>query len=215
MTVGILALQGDVREHATAFADIGVDARPVRREADLRGIDGIVLPGGESTTLSLLLDSAGLFGPLAAALGDGLPAFGTCAGLVLLSSSVLDGRPDQRSFGTVDCTVRRNGYGRQRQSFECPLSVPSLAGSPDGAELHAVFIRAPVVEAVGPEVEVLAEVAHPSGGPPRPVLLRQGPVLASTFHPELTGDRRLHRLFSDLVAVAGADRGGGGRSGGG
>ncbi|MGH9093486.1 MAG: pyridoxal 5'-phosphate synthase glutaminase subunit PdxT, partial [Acidimicrobiales bacterium] len=195
MTVGILALQGDVREHAAAFDEVGVATRPVRRPADLAGIVGVVLPGGESTTLSMLLESSGLFEPLAAALAAGLPAFGTCAGLVLLARNVLDGRPDQRSFGVLDCTVRRNGYGRQRFSFESVLHAPSLAGGegspatgPEGgsgpaAGLPAVFIRAPVVVAVGPDVEVLATLGPgPGAGPgaaPHPVACRQGPVLAT------------------------------------
>lgn len=205
MTVGILALQGDVREHAAAFADLGVATCPVRRPADLERLSGIVLPGGESTTLSLLLASSGLYEPLAAALAGGLPAFGTCAGLVLLARSILDGRPDQRCFGRIDCTVRRNGYGRQRFSFESALDATGLGTVlGDGADpLPAVFIRAPVVVAAGPEVEVLATLDPlPGAGPgvgPDPVVCRQGPVLVSAFHPELTGDRRLHRLFAGMA----------------
>jgi 5'-phosphate synthase pdxT subunit len=263
VTVGILALQGDVQEHAAAFAEVGVATRAVRRPADLAGLSGIVLPGGESTTLSMLLESSGLFDPLAAGLAAGLPAFGTCAGLVLLARHVLDGRPDQRSFGVLDCTVRRNGYGRQRFSFESVLRAPALTGGggpgvgagrnwpddgsgsgpgagprsgpdddpgsgpgagpgsrPDddpgsgpGADsvtagLPAVFIRAPVVVAVGPGVEVLATLppapGDESGAAPDPVVCRQGPVLASAFHPELTGDRRLHRLFAAMAGEGGA-----------
>lgn len=204
MTVGILALQGDVREHAAAFADVGVETRPVRRPDDLPGVAALVLPGGESTTLSMLLESAGLYEPIASALGAGLPAFGTCAGLVLLARTVLDGRPDQRSFGVLDCTVRRNGYGPQRYSFETVLQAPALAGDGEGDDLPAVFIRAPVVEEVGPEVEILATLeAGPHGSPaqgPHPVVCRQGPVLACAFHPELTADRRLHRLFARMAA---------------
>jgi 5'-phosphate synthase pdxT subunit len=200
VTIGVLALQGDVREHAAALADLGELARPVRRPSDLDGLAGIVLPGGESTTLSLLLESSSLFEPLATALGSGLPVFGTCAGMILLSSDVLDGRPDQRRFGVIDLTVRRNGYGRQRASFECDLDldVDGVAGDP----FHAVFIRAPAVEAHGPEVDVLAALPadpdHPAGSS-SPVVCRQGAVLVAAFHPELTEDRRLHRLFVDMT----------------
>ena len=206
--IGILALQGDVREHAAVFSELDTPTREVRRPADLEGLAGIVLPGGESTTLSMLLESSGLFAPLATALKAGLPAFGTCAGLVLLSSRVLDGRPDQRSFGVLDTTVRRNGYGRQRFSFEGVLDASGLAaaeGDPDanpGAPLPAVFIRAPVVVETGPEVQVLATLDPGADGAPDPVACRQGSVLATSFHPELTGDRRLHRLF---LAMAGGN----------
>jgi pyridoxal 5'-phosphate synthase pdxT subunit len=200
VTIGVLALQGDVREHAAALADLGELARLVRRPSDLDGLAGIVLPGGESTTLSLLLESSGLFDPLAAALGSGLPVLGTCAGMILLASDVLDGRPDQRRFDSIELTVRRNGYGRQRASFECDLDIDldGVAGEP----FHAVFIRAPVVEACGPDVEVLAVLPVGPGGPagqPSPVICRQGSVLVAAFHPELTEDRRLHRLFVDMT----------------
>jgi 5'-phosphate synthase pdxT subunit len=197
MTIGVLALQGDVREHVAALADLGELARPVRRPADLHDLAGLIIPGGESTTLSLLLESSGLFDPLAGALADGLPVFGTCAGLILLAAEVLDGRPDQRRFGVIDVTVRRNGYGRQVASFECELSVAGV----DDAPVHAVFIRAPVVEAARAGVEVLATLpaAGDAPGDGTPVVCRQGPVLVSAFHPELTGDRRLHRLFVDMT----------------
>ena len=204
MTIGILALQGDVREHAAAFSDLGVATKEVRRPGDLAGLAGIVLPGGESTTLSMLLTSSGLFEPLFAALSAGLPAFGTCAGLVLLSARVLDGRPDQRTFGVLDTTVRRNGYGRQRFSFEGTLDATGLGvAAGDGEPLPAVFIRAPVIVAIGPEVEVLATLSPGADGPADPVATRQGPVLATSFHPELTGDRRLHRLFVDMATRTG------------
>jgi 5'-phosphate synthase pdxT subunit len=195
--VGVLALQGDVREHASTLASLGVSVRLVREPDDLTGLAGIVLPGGESTTLSLLLESSGLFAPLGAALGDGLPAFGTCAGMILLATEVLDGRPDQRRFDVIDLTIRRNGFGRQRASFECDLDVAGLGTDP----VHAVFIRAPVVEGVGPGVEVLATLpSDPTGEVPgQPVLCRQGSVLVSSFHPELTGDRRLHQLFVEIT----------------
>jgi pyridoxal 5'-phosphate synthase pdxT subunit len=197
--VGILALQGDVREHRRALSESGVDPYEVRRPADLAGLDGMVLPGGESTTMSMLLDSAGLAEPLGKELDRGLPVFGTCAGMILLASDVLDGRPDQRTYGMIDLTVRRNGYGRQTRSFEYDLDVPSLPG---GA-LHAVFIRAPVVESVGADVEVLATVDVPEELEPapftRPVLCRQSQVLVSAFHPELTRDLRLHKLFVSMI----------------
>jgi pyridoxal 5'-phosphate synthase pdxT subunit len=202
--VGVLALQGDVREHLAALRDVGAPARPVKRVADLDGLSGLILPGGESTTLSMLLESTGLFDPMAALLADGLPVLGTCAGLVLLASDVLDGRPDQRTFGLVDAVVRRNGFGRQVASFETELPFG------EGPPLPAVFIRAPMVVSVGPEVAVLAtlapstsrslSLAHPGGDGPSPVLVRQGNVLASAFHPELTPDRRVHRLFAGMVA---------------
>ena len=185
MKIGILALQGDVTEHAEALAELGADTVPVRLPADLAGIDAMVLPGGESTTMSLLLQSSGLFDPLSARLADGMPAFGTCAGMILLATEVLDGRPDQRSFGVIDLAVRRNAFGRQVDSFEASLDVEGLAGGP----VPAVFIRAPFVERTGPGVEVLASVDG------HPVLCRQGPVLTAAFHPELSGDLRLHQLF--------------------
>lgn len=209
MEIGILALQGDVAEHAAALTELDVAARRVRRPDDLRGLDGIVLPGGESTTMSMLLDSAELRDPLAKELDAGLPVFGTCAGMILLATEVTDGRPDQRSFGAIDLAVRRNGFGRQRDSFECDLDVRGLPG---GA-LHAVFIRAPFVERAGADVEVLATVVFDGGagaGSPAtaddravPVLCRRGTTLVSAFHPELTADRRLHRLFLSMIDEGG------------
>ena len=201
MRVGVLALQGDVAEHGAALADLGVAHLPVRQPEDLGGLDGIVLPGGESTTMSVLLGSSELTGPLAQALAGGLPAFGTCAGMILLARAVCGGRPDQRSFGAIDLAVRRNGFGRQLESFETDLEVPVLEGGP----LHAVFIRAPVVESVGDGVRVLARVAGTSAGngTGTPVLCRQGNVLVSAFHPELTDDRRLHRYFVSMIEERG------------
>jgi 5'-phosphate synthase pdxT subunit len=201
MTIGVLALQGDVREHASALADLGEAPRPVVGPADLDGLDGLVIPGGESTTLSLLLESSGLFEPLEEALDGGLPVFGTCAGMILLATEVLGGRPDQRRFGVIDLTVLRNGYGRQVASFECDLVVDGIEEPP----VHAVFIRAPLVEAAGPGVDVLARLpTDPDTGGAQvgsgsPVVCRQGRVLVSAFHPELTGDRRLHRLFVGMT----------------
>ena len=195
MTIGILALQGDVREHASAFAQLGESVREVRRPADLAGLAGLVVPGGESTTLSLLLGSSGLAGPLDEEFAGGLPVFGTCAGMILLARTVLDGRDDQVSFGVIDLTIRRNGYGRQIASFEGEVDVPVLGHEP----LPAVFIRAPVVESAGPGVEVLATLPGDGSDPGRPVVCRQGPVLVAAFHPELTADRRLQRLFVEMT----------------
>jgi 5'-phosphate synthase pdxT subunit len=186
--VGVLALQGAFRAHSTRLAELGVATRDVRRPDDLAAVDALVMPGGESTTMSNLLTSSGLFDDIKARLSDGMSVLGTCAGLILLASEVLDGRPDQRSFGALDATVRRNGYGRQLDSFETELTVGGLDGP-----FHGVFIRAPRVESIGPAVEVLAE--HDGD----PVLVRQGGVIAASFHPELAGDARLHQLFVDLV----------------
>ncbi|MDP9402349.1 MAG: pyridoxal 5'-phosphate synthase glutaminase subunit PdxT [Actinomycetota bacterium] len=189
--VGVLALQGDVREHASALSDLGAHVVEVRTPHDLSGVDALVLPGGESTTMSLLLDSAGLYDPVAERLGEGMPAFGTCAGMILLAREVLDGRPDQRRFAAIDLAVRRNAFGRQVDSFEADLELSPLSalGTLAGGPLPAVFIRAPVVERAGPGVEVLAALDG------RPVLCREGPVLVAAFHPELSGDLRLHQLF--------------------
>ncbi len=195
MTIGILALQGDVREHAAAFAELGESVREVRRPGDLDGLTGLVIPGGESTTLSLLLGSSGLTAPLDVALRDGLPVFGTCAGMILVATTVLDGRSDQVSFGVIDLTIRRNGYGRQIASFEGEVVVAGLGDDP----VPAVFIRAPVVEAAGPEVEVLATLPGVGDDPGRPVVCRQGRVLVAAFHPELPADRRLQRLFVEMT----------------
>lgn len=181
----MLALQGAWARHADVLNDLAAHVTAVRAPADLDGLDALVLPGGESTTISMLLESSGLFDPIAALLGEGMPAFGTCAGMILLAGEITGGRPDQRSFGAVDITVRRNAFGRQVDSFEAPLPVPALGG---GA-FPAVFIRAPFVETVGPRVEVLADVGGDA------VLCRQGPVLVAAFHPELSGDLRLHELF--------------------
>jgi 5'-phosphate synthase pdxT subunit len=212
--IGVLGLQGDVREHRQALVDVGAEPRTVRKPAELRGLQGIVLPGGESTTLSLLLESSGLFDPLAEALEEGLPAFGTCAGLLLLSAEILDGRSDQRTFKAIDLLSRRNAYGRQIHSFEGVLSAERLDAALDAAAgpsarwpergqgLPAVFIRAPVIEAAGPVTEVLAALPASAGRPASPVVARQGSVLVASFHPELTGDRRLHRLFASMVAGA-------------
>ena len=188
-TVGVLALQGAFAVHEQRLRECGVAARQVRTPDDLSRVDALVMPGGESTTMSKLLTTSGLFDPVASRLEDGMPVFGTCAGMILLATEVLDGRPDQRSFGAIDIAVRRNGYGRQIDSFEADLEVPSVGDPP----FHGVFIRAPKVERVGDGVEVLA--SH--GGVP--VLLRRGRVSVASFHPELSGDARLHRLFIDTL----------------
>lgn len=185
--VGVLALQGDVREHRAVLDALGADVSPVRRPQDLEAVDALVLPGGESTTLLLLLESSGLAEPLAARLAAGMPALGTCAGMILLGGEVLDGRPGQRGLGAVDVAVRRNAFGRQIASFEADLDVAGVDGP-----MHAVFIRAPVVEKAGEDVEVLATVDL--DGEERPVVCRQGNVVVASFHPELSGDGRLHAL---------------------
>jgi pyridoxal 5'-phosphate synthase pdxT subunit len=184
--VGVLALQGAFREHREALTALGVPAVEVRRPEHLAGVDALVMPGGESTTMSKLLDTADLREAIGERLGDGLPVLGTCAGMILLARDVLDARPDQRSFGAIELTVRRNGYGRQLDSFEADLDVGALA---PGGPFPGVFIRAPVVESVGDGVEVL--VRHED----RPVLVRQGAVVATSFHPELSGDLRIHEWF--------------------
>jgi 5'-phosphate synthase pdxT subunit len=193
--VGVLALQGDVREHLLALARLGVEAGAVRRPAELDAADALVLPGGESTTIARLARSFGLLDPLRERIRAGLPVLGTCAGMILLADRIADG--DEPVFRLLDITVRRNGYGRQLDSFEADLEMPALGTEP----MHGVFIRAPIVADVGPKAEVLAR--DPDG---QPVAVRQGRVLATAFHPELTGDRRLHRLLAELVAEASGRR---------
>ncbi len=188
--VGVLALQGASKRHAEALAALGAYPVEVRTPQDLAGIEGLVLPGGESTTMSKLLDLAGLFEPIAERLADAMPAFGTCAGLILLAARILDGRADQRSWGVLDVDVRRNAFGRQLESFEAELAVDGLAvDGLGGGGFPAVFIRAPAIERVGEGVEVLSSIDG------HPVLCRQGPILAAAFHPELSDDLRLHQLF--------------------
>ncbi|HEY0519556.1 MAG TPA: pyridoxal 5'-phosphate synthase glutaminase subunit PdxT [Ilumatobacteraceae bacterium] len=186
--VGVLALQGAFAAHQRAIESLGARSRQVRLPGDLDGIDALVMPGGESTTMSKLLTTSGLFDDLKALVGDGLPVLGTCAGMILLATEVLDGRPDQLSFGAIDISVRRNGYGRQIDSFETDLDVEGL-----DLPFHAVFIRAPKVSAIGSNVEVLAEYDGV------PVVARQGHVMVASFHPELTGDARLHAKFLQEV----------------
>jgi 5'-phosphate synthase pdxT subunit len=183
--VGVLALQGAFREHREVLDALGVESVEVRTPAELSALDALILPGGESTTMSQLLDSSGVREPLAERLADGFPVLGTCAGMILLARDVIDGRPDQRWFGAIDVAVRRNAYGRQRDSFEAELVVDALPGGP----FPGVFIRAPRIESVGERVEVLA--THDLV----PVLARQGNVVVTSFHPELSGDLRLHEWF--------------------
>lgn len=195
-TVGVLALQGDVREHLSALGRIGARALPVRRPEDLAAVEGIVIPGGESTTIGRLLDIFELREPLLARLRDGMAAYGSCAGMITLATSIRDGRPDQVPLGALDIVVRRNAFGRQVDSFETDLTIAGFAEAGlDDHPLRAVFIRAPWVESVGPTVEVLARV--PGG---QPVAVRQGRVLATSFHPEITSDDRVHRLFLSMIA---------------
>ena len=201
--IGVLALQGDVREHLAALAAAGdVRAIPVRRPAELDTVDALVIPGGESTTISRLLETFDLLDPLRVRIAGGMPAYGSCAGMILLAREVLDGRPDQQQVGGLDVVVRRNAFGRQVDSFEADLQVEGVPGGP----VRAVFIRAPWVETVGPGVQVLATVprltltgtdAGAAAG--RPVAVRQGPVLATSFHPEITGDLRVHAMFCAMV----------------
>lgn len=193
--IGVLAVQGAVREHVEAIREIGAEPVEVRLPRDLVDLDALVLPGGESTTMRRLIDAYGLREPIAAMARNGMPMLGTCAGMILLAERVADG--DEPMFGLLDLEVRRNGYGRQLDSFEADLDLPSLGDAP----LHGVFIRAPLVTGVGPRAEVLAR--DPEG---RPVAVRQGRVLATAFHPELTGDRRIHRLLVDLIRDKGAAR---------
>jgi 5'-phosphate synthase pdxT subunit len=183
--VGVLALQGAFAAHARCLRALGAEPVEVRTSAQLAEVDALVVPGGESTTMSMLLESSGLFEPLGERLAAGVPTLGTCAGMILLGSEILDGRPDQRCFGAVDISVRRNAFGRQVDSFEADLPLAELAGDP----FRAVFIRAPFVERAGRDVEVLATVDG------HPVLCRQGSVLVAAFHPELSNDLRLHDHF--------------------
>jgi 5'-phosphate synthase pdxT subunit len=203
--IGVLALQGDVREHLGVLREQGADAVPVRRPEELAAVDGLVLPGGESTTMVKLADRFGLLEPLRAAVRAGLPAYGSCAGMILLADRLLDAPADQTTVGGIDVTVRRNAFGRQVDSFESEIELTGI----DGGPLHAVFIRAPWVEDAGEGVEVLGRVV---GGPAdgKIVAVRQGDLVATSFHPELTGDRRVHALFVDIVRRHLAERAGAG-----
>ncbi|HVD18355.1 MAG TPA: pyridoxal 5'-phosphate synthase glutaminase subunit PdxT [Propionibacteriaceae bacterium] len=196
--VGVLALQGDVREHLRALTACAVDVRAVRRPADLEGLDGIVLPGGESTTIDKLSRIFGLREPLIEALGAGLPAYGSCAGMILLAKNVLDGTQDQKTFGALDITVRRNAFGRQVESFEADVDLVGIAGGP----MHAVFIRAPWVERIDNGVEILGAVVPPGLVESKIIAVRHENVMATSFHPEVTNDLRIHRYFVDVVRAA-------------
>jgi 5'-phosphate synthase pdxT subunit len=189
--VGVLALQGDTREHLAALTEAGAQASTVRRRSELDAVDALVIPGGESTTMSLLLREFDLLEPLRQRLADGMPAYGSCAGMILLAGEILDaGAPgrEAEALGAIDMTVRRNAFGRQVDSFEGDIDLVGL-----DEPVRAVFIRAPWVERIGPGVEVLARADG------HIVAVRQGPVLATAFHPEMTGDRRVHTLFVDMV----------------
>jgi 5'-phosphate synthase pdxT subunit len=203
--IGVLALQGDVREHLAALAAEGVEAVRVRRPEELAAVDGLVLPGGESTTIAKLAVRSGVMEPLRAAVRSGLPVYGSCAGMVLLADRLVGAPPGQDTVGGLDVTVRRNAFGRQVDSFE---SVVELTGAAlGGPPVPAVFIRAPWVEEAGPGVEVLGRVVG-GAGDGKIVAVRQGDLLATSFHPELTGDRRVHALFAAIVRDAGGRRSG-------
>lgn len=198
-TIGVLALQGDFREHAAMLESLGARVVKVRRPSELAGLDGIVLPGGESTTMIKLLDAFELEQPLREAIAAGLPAYGSCAGLILLADRLEDGIEGQRTLGGLDVTARRNSFGRQVDSSEAWLSAPGLGADVAAGQdpVHAVFIRAPWIEQTGPGVEVLASVDTPAGQ--RAVAVRQGHLLATSFHPEVSSDTRVHGLFLEMV----------------
>ncbi|WP_299957919.1 pyridoxal 5'-phosphate synthase glutaminase subunit PdxT [uncultured Modestobacter sp.] len=196
-TIGVLALQGDVREHLAVLRGLGATAVTVRRPEELAAVDGLVVPGGESTTMANLAQRFGLLQPLRDAVRGGLPTYGSCAGMIMLADTVLDAPAGQQTIGGLDVTVRRNAFGRQVDSFETEVEIAGVAGGP----VHAVFIRAPWVEEAGPGVEVLGRVV---GGPAdgKIVAVRQGHLVATSFHPELTGDTRVHAVFVELVRAA-------------
>ncbi|MEU4383924.1 pyridoxal 5'-phosphate synthase glutaminase subunit PdxT [Promicromonospora sp. NPDC023805] len=202
-TIGVLALQGDVREHLTALQSVGAHAVSVRRPAELAAVDGLVLPGGESTTIDKLLRIFELRDLLQARIKEGLPVYGSCAGMILLADRILDGTADQQTVGGMDVVVRRNAFGRQVDSFETDLD---LVGISDGGPVRTAFIRAPWIEEAGRDVEVLARIpavdtqGRPVAAAGRIVAARQGPLLATAFHPEITGDTRVHGLFVGMVA---------------
>lgn len=197
-TIGVFSLQGDVREHLRVLADLGAEAIPVRRSSELERCDGFVLPGGESSTMDKLARTFDLFEPLRKRIAGGMPTFGTCAGMIMLADRIKDGIDGQETLGGLDVTVRRNAFGRQVDSFETDLEFEAFA-----APVHAVFIRAPWVEEVGPDVEVLARVPQGSAAGDAIVAVRQGSVLATSFHPEVAHDDRIHRYFLELVSDAG------------
>jgi len=190
--IGVLALQGDVPEHLRALEAAGATATPVRRPEELESVDGLVIPGGESTTLWRLSVAFDVLEPLRKLIGEGLPTFGSCAGMIMLADRIADGVQGQQTYGGIDMAVRRNAFGRQVDSFERDIDLTGLG---DGDPLRAIFIRAPWVEQTGPEVSILGT----DQGTGRIVAVRQGPLLATAFHPELTPDRRIHQLFVDIV----------------
>jgi 5'-phosphate synthase pdxT subunit len=191
--VGVLALQGDFREHIAVLRSLGADAVPVKRPEDLERVAGLVIPGGESSVMDKLSRLFGLAEPLKAAIRSGLPVYGTCAGLIMIADTILDSIQGQQNFGGLDVVVRRNAFGSQLDSFETDLDVPVLGDPP----VHAVFIRAPVVETVGEKATVLASLADG-----RVVAVEQGNLLGTSFHPEMTGDTRFHEYFLGKVAAA-------------
>ena len=192
--IGVLALQGDVREHLATLPPLGAEAVTVRRPEELAAVDALVVPGGESTTMAKLAARFGLLEPLRAAVAGGLPVYGSCAGMIMLADRLLDAPPDQVTVGGLDVTVRRNAFGRQVDSFESQVRIDGVEGGP----VHAVFIRAPWVEQAGEGVQVLGRVVG-GAADGRIVAVRQGDLVATSFHPELTGDRRVHALFVDIV----------------
>ena len=189
LTIGVLAVQGDVREHVRVLTELGAHAYGIRRPTELANLDGLVIPGGESTTMDKLVRAFDLYDPLRALIAEGLPVYGSCAGMIMLADRIAEPRPGQQTLGGMDVTVRRNAFGRQVDSFEEDLDFAGLGDGP----LRAVFIRAPWVEEAGDGVEVLARAAG------RIVAVRQGPLLATSFHPEVTGDTRVHELFVDII----------------
>ncbi len=188
LTIGVLAVQGDVREHVRVLTSLGAQAHGIRRPTELTDLDGLVIPGGESTTMDKLVRAFDLFDPLRALIAGGLPVYGSCAGMIMLADRIAEGRPDQQTLGGLDITVRRNAFGRQVDSFEEDIEFVGL----DGGPVRAVFIRAPWVEDAGDGVDVLARAAG------KIVAVRQGALLATSFHPEVTGDTRVHELFVDM-----------------
>ena len=193
MNVGVLALQGDFREHISALGDCGVTGKLVKTAAEIAAIDALIIPGGESTTISKLAKAFGLFDLISKRISEGMPTYGSCAGMILVAKTILDPASDQDTFGGIDMEVRRNAFGRQTESFEVDLDFKTISGAP----IRGVFIRAPWVESHGSQVEILSSIEI--SGVQHPVAVRQGSVLATAFHPELTGDNRVHRYFLEDV----------------
>ena len=193
MNIGVLALQGDFREHLIALGECGVTGKLVKTAAEISSVDALIIPGGESTTISKLAKAFGLFEIITKRIADGMPTYGSCAGMILVAKSIVDPASGQETFGGIDMQVRRNAFGRQTESFEIDLDFKSISGAP----VRGVFIRAPWVESHGPDVEILSSIEV--AGSNHPVAVRQGRVLATAFHPELTGDNRVHRYFLEDV----------------